>query len=328
MPISAVGPDRDGIEAESGPDTADAIQLLWLLAQLRSPTVALLERVVSSRNDRGVVFGSETAEPTDIGADTNPSVTVGQLPNAGTSFLSTTTLRPVGFNLGPLYGGQWAFALGNDNVTAASSSMGVVDMTALKVVLRFWKHAFYGSGTYLIAPDRTHADNANIYLGYRSSSNHRFEEVAANTVYAHAGIQERSRTVNAGEWQSFSPTWTGSGSNPAIENGAITGSYTLIGKTCFFQINVVMGSTTTYGTGTWSFSLPIAEQAVNDVVTGGNVVLAYDSSVTTHFPGFIRLSGSQKCAAMTTAGVVFTSAVPFTWATSDQLGISGSYEID
>ena len=34
-------------------------------------------------------------------------------------------------------------------------------------------------------------------------------------------------------WTSYVPVWTASVTNPVIGNGTITGSYTVIGKTCF-----------------------------------------------------------------------------------------------
>ena len=62
--------------------------------------------------------------------------------------------------------------------------------------------------------------------------------------------------ANAGTWQSYTVSWTAATTNPSIGNGTLSGRYTQIGKTVIGSISLTMGSTTTYGTGAWSFSLP------------------------------------------------------------------------
>jgi hypothetical protein len=62
---------------------------------------------------------------------------------------------------------------------------------------------------------------------------------------------------NATTWQSYTPTWSSSGSAPAIGNGELLGLYQLIGqKTYLMRIEFRPGSTTTYGTGNYTFSTP------------------------------------------------------------------------
>ena len=62
-------------------------------------------------------------------------------------------------------------------------------------------------------------------------------------------------------WTSFTPTWTTSGSEPSIGNGTLIGYYTLIGKTCFFKIWLLAGSSTNGGSGAFTFSLPVAAKS-------------------------------------------------------------------
>ncbi|MFF8100194.1 hypothetical protein ACF07S_10520 [Streptomyces sp. NPDC016640] len=66
-------------------------------------------------------------------------------------------------------------------------------------------------------------------------------------------------------WRAYTPAWTAATTNPSLGNGTITGRYTrLPGRTCVAAIRLVTGSTTTYGSGAYLFSVPLA--AADDVV--------------------------------------------------------------
>jgi len=66
-----------------------------------------------------------------------------------------------------------------------------------------------------------------------------------------------ARTTD-GVWTPYSVDWTASTTNPALGNGSLTGRYVLFGRTCHVAIELTTGSTTTYGSGPWSFSVPFA----------------------------------------------------------------------
>jgi len=57
-------------------------------------------------------------------------------------------------------------------------------------------------------------------------------------------------------WTTYDLAWTSTGTQPAIGDGSLEGLYTKIGKTVFVVATMVAGSTTTFGTGGWRFSLP------------------------------------------------------------------------
>src|ERR1044071_1955961 len=50
-------------------------------------------------------------------------------------------------------------------------------------------------------------------------------------------------------WDSYTPTWTNSTTNPTIGNGTLSGAYIQVGKFVVFRVSIGMGSTTTFGTG-------------------------------------------------------------------------------
>lgn len=133
-----------------------------------------------------------------------------------------------------------------------------------------------------------------------------------------------------GAWTSFTPTWTGSGGNPAIGNGSLVGGYLQIGKLLFVRINMTAGSTTTFGTGTWDFAIPNSLTVAN-TYTQPLSAFFWDSSASTWYSGN-GFSGALSSTSVisvrshgSTAGV--SSTVPFTWATGDVCAIDGILQV-
>ena len=127
-------------------------------------------------------------------------------------------------------------------------------------------------------------------------------------------------------WTSYTPAWTASSVNPALGNGTLTGNYTQVGKLVFLRIVLTMGSTSTFGTGAWSISLPVGAKASS--IIGA---LAEDSSASQRWAGQVRIittsaTGDNMRIVVADASGAVNSTVPFTWATSDSLILSGLYE--
>lgn len=127
-----------------------------------------------------------------------------------------------------------------------------------------------------------------------------------------------------GAWTSYTPAWTGATTNPVLGNGTMVGSYMPIGKTIHLKGKIIMGTTTTFGSGTWFISLPVT--AVD--IVGSGAVTIFDASLATNKQG-----GSCNLASFTTIqfwpgtgnGPV-TNTVPMTWAAADLLIWSFTYE--
>lgn len=68
-------------------------------------------------------------------------------------------------------------------------------------------------------------------------------------------------------WTSYTPVWSSSGTAPSLGNGTLVGYYAKIGRDVTAKIFLSTGSTTTYGTGFYSFTLPLAA-AVTGIVSG------------------------------------------------------------
>lgn len=130
------------------------------------------------------------------------------------------------------------------------------------------------------------------------------------------------------DWDTYTPAWTAS-VNPAIGNGTITGQYKRIGNFVVVDAGFVAGTTTTFGTSQWFFSLPVnAAQPgnpLNDPYIGD--WHGWDNSVTQHRKGQVILASATTMSFHThadpAAGV--TSAAPITWATSDRLTARAVY---
>lgn len=61
----------------------------------------------------------------------------------------------------------------------------------------------------------------------------------------------------ASPWNNYSPTWVSTGTQPVLNNGTLTARWRYIAaRTIEIRWNLVWGSTTAGGTGSYSFSLP------------------------------------------------------------------------
>ena len=127
-------------------------------------------------------------------------------------------------------------------------------------------------------------------------------------------------------WTSYTPTWTAASVNPSLGNGNIDGFYQAIGKTIIAAGKITMGSTTTYGTGAWLISLPVAAKtATRQLLYPGGAYLFDNSTTGNRQGGTALLFDTTKLFISTATGSV-ASAVPFTWATSDTVDWCIQYE--
>ena len=136
-----------------------------------------------------------------------------------------------------------------------------------------------------------------------------------------------SAVGNFGAWTAYTPTWTGNTTNPALGNGTIVGAYAQIGKVVNFRILLTMGSTTTFGTGFYSFGVPVtaAAGATGSYTTVGSVV-ALDNSTTLIYEANPCLLTTTTVILRYQTGGLFSNVAPVTFATSDIITIQGTYQ--
>jgi hypothetical protein len=125
-------------------------------------------------------------------------------------------------------------------------------------------------------------------------------------------------------WTAYTPTWASFGTQPVISNGTLAGKHARIGKFEAFSIDLVIGSTTTFGTNLYTLSLP-------STVASNGVCSAYfeDNSTGFRYAGAAGiLSGGSilNPIVFTNATSGFSATSPVTVATSDVARFSGVYE--
>lgn len=131
-----------------------------------------------------------------------------------------------------------------------------------------------------------------------------------------------------GAWTSYTPTWTATSSNPSLGNGTLLGRYNKVGREVAVHINLVPGSTTTYGSGNYNWALPFPAAS-----SGCSYILNAHLLGTDRWAGQMVISpGASTTSAFfnlstTNARIDFmTPTRPETFANGSQLRITGVYE--
>jgi hypothetical protein len=133
-------------------------------------------------------------------------------------------------------------------------------------------------------------------------------------------------------WTSYTPDWTTDGTQPALNNGALTGAYKVIGKTCFVRVKLNPGSTSTFGSGAFQFSLPFSASSADGIQFPcsilNNGLAWYQGTVNGTYSGATNKSAiiAQSAGGVNSSEAV-TATHPFTFGTSDSIQFNGSYEI-
>jgi len=129
-----------------------------------------------------------------------------------------------------------------------------------------------------------------------------------------------------GAWTSYTPVWSGSTTNPVLGNGSIGGRYLKVGRSVHAQIKLTTGSTTTYGSGTWRWSLPAAAASSQDMI--GSVFVGDASAGYSTGAAYISASNTDVAAYVgaPAAGAALSPTVPQTFASGDRVWIGATYE--
>lgn len=141
-------------------------------------------------------------------------------------------------------------------------------------------------------------------------------------------------TGTSWDWQSFTPTWT----NWTVGTGGSAtnvGTYLQIGKTVFFRVMSILGSSGQSVGSSPYLTLPVT--AKSNYVSGSfyshiGEVLYSDAGVTEYF-GRLRIQSTTTAYLLVSEASAsygrmsdVTSTVPFTWGAGDGLSLWGIYE--
>ncbi|CAL9530333.1 hypothetical protein [Streptomyces sp. enrichment culture] len=143
-----------------------------------------------------------------------------------------------------------------------------------------------------------------------------------------------STWVALGAWNTYTPVWTADTTAPAIGNGTLTGKYAVVGKVCHFSTLVTFGSTTTFGSGYYTLSLPVTSGALGGLVQFSGVATA--SSVRAVL--FCQPTASTGATAYTLWGPTSSTSPDLNqigssgvlgtaWSSTSAIRITGTYEV-
>ena len=129
-------------------------------------------------------------------------------------------------------------------------------------------------------------------------------------------------------YTAFTPVWT----NVTVGNGTTVARYVEIGKFVHFYVNFTLGSTSSVGRIRLEWPVPVKDLQAAE---SANIHVEFYQTGVGPFFGFAFIPGTGTLnfepAATLTSGTyatiqVTSATVPFTWAATDQILISGMYE--
>lgn len=131
-------------------------------------------------------------------------------------------------------------------------------------------------------------------------------------------------------WASWTPTWT----NLSVGNGTVVAKYSRIGKTVHCRLSLTFGSSTSVS-GSVLFTLPVTSVAYPGsagITPLGQVVARDNSAPQVYFGLAAHFSTTQAVIRFNDSSgtyvvqAITSSTVPFTWAVSDEITVTFSYE--
>jgi len=131
------------------------------------------------------------------------------------------------------------------------------------------------------------------------------------------------------EWQTYTPSWTAATTNPSLGNGTLIGRWRRVGDTAEFSIDLIIGSTTTTGSGAWRFSIPTGLNTDTTKITVGNpgaiigTALAFQGGTADDVGMPVTNDVVPNSIQIKRRGAsdYFASNAPFTWANGNALRI-------
>lgn len=127
--------------------------------------------------------------------------------------------------------------------------------------------------------------------------------------------------------ETYTPAWTSTGTAPAIGNGTLVGRYWRFNKFVVAQIAWTSSTTTTFGTGNYRLSLPIAANNVG--YQAGVASFADASTFNTYVStvGFITTTTVQVVTNVLGINGVWGATTPVAQASGDACQLTLFYEV-
>jgi hypothetical protein len=148
--------------------------------------------------------------------------------------------------------------------------------------------------------------------------------VAGETVTAalmNTHVRDNQKAIGDA-WTTYTPTFSGGIS--AIGNATVTAKYIKAGKLVIGEVKVVMGSTTTYAAAGIAVTAP-ANMAITGTMAIGSAYMV-DASAGFGYVGVVTPASATAFAVGYSGTGGVTNLIPFTWANTDTLSFSFTYE--
>lgn len=128
-------------------------------------------------------------------------------------------------------------------------------------------------------------------------------------------------------WESYTPSWNASTGTPSLGNGTTSGQFIKIGRTIIVMAAVTAGSTTTFGAGTYSMTLPPGfPVSPFSSRLYGLLGVSTDASVPASVPLWGFPFSTTEMSGIDAAGAQVTPTVPVTWAQNDIIRFQAVYQ--
>ena len=146
------------------------------------------------------------------------------------------------------------------------------------------------------------------------------EEVTAPLLNTH--LRDNLKAIGDAS-TSYTPTWSALTTPPAIGNGTVTGAYLQAGKLVHFRARSVAGSTTTFGAGIYTISLPVPALATTLGTVGTGAIT---NTGTSDFYRIAVLVSTTAVILRDLSAADWTPTTPFTFGNTDVATVCGTYE--
>lgn len=135
-----------------------------------------------------------------------------------------------------------------------------------------------------------------------------------------------SELVRTDDWATYTPVWASDGTDPTIGNGTLQGRYRQIGSLVHAWIWLKIGSTSTLGTGSYTFTLPpiAARTTTSSLAFAVGSAVLRDNSADNHQDAGCYVNSSSTLRIIKDDVVDPTN--PWTWATNDEILAQIVYE--
>ena len=124
---------------------------------------------------------------------------------------------------------------------------------------------------------------------------------------------------------SFTPTWTSSGTAPSFGNATVVCNWARVGAKVSVVYDITFGSTTTFGTGYWMFSLPVPDVATPINVSGSGFTQGTVAGTDILFIPRTQGTGILRLYSVVSGTLATVGGTSRTWVSGDVIRFSLDY---